>query len=233
MTLCYRHVLVAVDLSEQDTYVVQKARHLAQVFHAKLSTIHVLDNIPMPDTAYGTIIPLNEDSSYEMLEAVKAKLHKLGEWMAIDPELRWLVWGVPGKKSFGSPGRSTSILSWWALMAGTAWVYSWDPRRTVCCIMLRAMSWQSVSRKRLNALHRYRNFCKIQQVEWQRKVSRTAHAESSSANCHRALTRTSTKPPPPYRWSRKRTGCQESFFPSLYRRRRANPSYPARHMPLP
>jgi universal stress protein A len=98
MTLCYRHVLVAVDLSEQDTYVVQKARHLAQVFHAKLSTIHVLDNIPMPDTAYGTIIPLNEDSSYEMLEAVKAKLHKLGEWMAIDPELRWLVWGVPGEE---------------------------------------------------------------------------------------------------------------------------------------
>src|SRR6478672_1567956 len=98
MTLYYRHVLVAVDLSEQDTYVVQKARHLAQVFDAKLSIIHVLDNIPMPDTAYGTIIPLNEDSSYEMLEAVKAKLRKLGEWMTIDLERRWLVWGVPGEE---------------------------------------------------------------------------------------------------------------------------------------
>lgn len=98
MTLYYRYVLVAVDLSEQDTYVVQKARHLAQVFDAKLSIIHVLDNIPMPDTAYGTIIPLNEDSSYEMLEAVKAKLRKLGEWMAIDLERRWLVWGVPGEE---------------------------------------------------------------------------------------------------------------------------------------
>jgi universal stress protein A len=98
MTLYYRHVLVAVDLSEQDTYVVRKARHLAQVFDAKLSIIHVLDNIPMPDTAYGTIIPLNEDSSYEMLEAVKAKLRKLGEWMAIDLERRWLVWGVPGEE---------------------------------------------------------------------------------------------------------------------------------------
>jgi universal stress protein A len=98
MTLYYRHVLVAVDLSEQDTYVVQKARYLAQVFDAKLSIIHVLDNIPMPDTAYGTIIPLNEDSSYEMLEAVKAKLRKLGEWMAIDLERRWLVWGVPGEE---------------------------------------------------------------------------------------------------------------------------------------
>jgi universal stress protein A len=52
----------------------------------------------MPDTAYGTIIPLNEDSSYEMLEAVKAKLRKLGEWMAIDLERRWLVWGVPGEE---------------------------------------------------------------------------------------------------------------------------------------
>ena len=94
----YRHVLVAVDLSEQDTYVAQKASHLCQVFHAKLSVIHVLDNIPMPDTAYGTIIPLNQDSSDEMLETVKARLRKLGDLLAIEPEHRWMVWGVPGEE---------------------------------------------------------------------------------------------------------------------------------------
>lgn len=98
MTLDYRHVLVAADLSEQDAYVVRKAKHFAQVFHAELSVVHVLDNIPMPDTAYGTIIPLDQVSSYEMLEAVKARFQRLAELLAIDPERRWMVWGVPGEE---------------------------------------------------------------------------------------------------------------------------------------
>jgi universal stress protein A len=98
MKVDYRHVLVAVDLSEQDTYVVGKAKALAQVFQAKLSAIHVLDNIPMPDTAYGTIIPLDQDSSYEMLEAVKVRFQRLADSLAIDPKRRWMVWGVPGEE---------------------------------------------------------------------------------------------------------------------------------------
>ena len=81
-----------------DAYVVRKARHLAQAFQAKLSIIHVLDNIPMPDTAYGTIVPLDKDSPYEMLEAVKIEIAQLGERMAIELERRWMVWGVPGEE---------------------------------------------------------------------------------------------------------------------------------------
>jgi len=98
VTCNYRHVLLAADLSEQDDYVVRKARHLAQLFQAKLSVIHVLDSIPMPDTAYGTIVALNRDSSYEMLETVKTRLSRLGDWLGIDPARRWMVWGVPGEE---------------------------------------------------------------------------------------------------------------------------------------
>jgi universal stress protein A len=98
MTLDYGHILVVADLSEQDAYVVRKAKALAQVFHAKLSVIHVLDNIPMPDTAYGTIIPLDQDSSYEMLEAVKVRFQRLADSLAINPKQRWMVWGVPGEE---------------------------------------------------------------------------------------------------------------------------------------
>ena len=91
----YQHILLAVDYSEQGDYVAKKARSLAYKYQAKLSIIHVLDNIPMPDTNYGTVIPLNQDSSDELLEAEKAKLMQLGDQLHVDLANRWMLWGVP------------------------------------------------------------------------------------------------------------------------------------------
>ena len=91
----YQHVLLAVDYSEQGLYVAEKARSLAYRYQARLSIIHVLDNIPMPDTNYGTVIPLNQDSSYDLLEAEKAKLMQLGDQLNVDLANRWMLWGVP------------------------------------------------------------------------------------------------------------------------------------------
>ncbi|MDV6344709.1 universal stress protein [Nitrosomonas sp. Is37] len=91
----YQHILLAVDFSDQDTYVARKAERLATFFNAKLSIIHVLDNIPMPDTAYGTVIPLYSDSSYELLEIEKNKLIQTANRLTIDPANRWLIWGKP------------------------------------------------------------------------------------------------------------------------------------------
>jgi universal stress protein A len=91
----YQHILLAVDYSEQGDYVAEKARSLAYKYQAKLSIIHVLDDIPMPDTNYGTVIPLNQDSSDELLEAEKAKLMQLGDQLKVDLANRWMLWGVP------------------------------------------------------------------------------------------------------------------------------------------
>jgi universal stress protein A len=91
----YQHILLAVDYSEQGVYVAGKARSLAYRYQAKLSIIHVLDNIPMPDTNYGTVIPLGQDSSYDLLEAEKAKLMRLGDQLNVDLANRWMVWGIP------------------------------------------------------------------------------------------------------------------------------------------
>lgn len=43
----YHHILLAVDFSSEDSQVVQKARNLASQIGARLSLIHVLDNIPI------------------------------------------------------------------------------------------------------------------------------------------------------------------------------------------
>jgi universal stress protein A len=91
----YKHVLLAVDYSEQGIYVAEKAGSLAYKYRAKLSIIHVLDNIPMPDTNYGTVIPLDLDSSNELLEAEKAKFKHFGNQLNVDLANCWMLWGVP------------------------------------------------------------------------------------------------------------------------------------------
>ena len=91
----YQHILLAVDYSEHGDYVAQKAKSLAKKYQATLSIIHVLDNIPMPDTGYGTVISLEQDSSYDLLEAEKTKLKQMAEKLGIDDANQWLVWGVP------------------------------------------------------------------------------------------------------------------------------------------
>jgi universal stress protein A len=94
----YQHILLAVDFAETDEYVIRKARRLAETLGARLSIIHVLDNIPMPDTAYGTMISMTGDSSYELLEAEKSRLNEIGAHLNIEPARRWMVWGVPGQE---------------------------------------------------------------------------------------------------------------------------------------
>lgn len=91
----YQHILLAVDYSENGDYVAAKAKNLADKYQAKLSIIHVLDNIPMPDTNYGTVIDLEKDSSYDLLESEKSKLKELGDHLKVDVANRWLIWGVP------------------------------------------------------------------------------------------------------------------------------------------
>lgn len=91
----YQHILLAVDYSEHGDTVAQKAKALSEKYQAKLSVIHVLDNIPMPDTSYGTVIPLDKNSGYGLLEAEKVRLMQVGDQLGVDRANRWMVWGTP------------------------------------------------------------------------------------------------------------------------------------------
>jgi universal stress protein A len=91
----YQHILLAVDYSVHGEAVAQRAKVLAKKYQAKLSMIHVLDNIPMPDTGYGTVISLTEDSGYELLEMEKTRLMQIGDQLGIGMANRWLIWGAP------------------------------------------------------------------------------------------------------------------------------------------
>ncbi len=93
--MSYQHILLTLDYSEHGDYVLQKGQVLAQVFSAKLSLVHVLDNIPMPQVAYGTIIPLTEQTDNALLEAEKTKFIQIADKLGIDEDSRWMVWGNP------------------------------------------------------------------------------------------------------------------------------------------
>jgi len=91
----YHHILLAVDFSEHSDYVAEKAKSLAYKYHSKLSIIHVLDNIPMLDTNYGSLIDLDQDSDYELLEIEKTQLKTLGKKLDVPIDQLCLVWGIP------------------------------------------------------------------------------------------------------------------------------------------
>ncbi len=91
----YQHILLAADFSENTEFIVARAREIAHQHMAKLSVVHVLDNIPMPDTSYGTIISLGDELDNQQLKQEKIALNKLGEALGVPSNQRWLIWGTP------------------------------------------------------------------------------------------------------------------------------------------
>lgn len=91
----YKNILLTIEFSDHDDEVADKAKNLAEQLKAQLHIIHVLDNIPMPDTPYGTVISLDENTNNELLENEKNKLRRIGNQLNIAPEHRWMIWGEP------------------------------------------------------------------------------------------------------------------------------------------
>lgn len=91
----YSHILLAVDFSNEMDSVINKTRDIALLNDAKISTVHVLDNMPMPDMSYGSIISLDDETDNALLEQEKAKFNGVCERLAVPENQRWLIWGNP------------------------------------------------------------------------------------------------------------------------------------------
>lgn len=88
----YTHILLAVDFSEHARQVSVRAREMAVRNQAKLSLVHVVENLPITDAAYGPI-PFDVDLTQEWLDASKERLKKLGKELDIPEERQWLEMG--------------------------------------------------------------------------------------------------------------------------------------------
>jgi universal stress protein A len=91
----YKHILLAVDFFEPYDTVVNRARDLANRYQAKLSIIHVADDLPIIDTDCGVDIPFEIELTNELIEKTKIKLKELGNELAVTEDCQWLEIGTP------------------------------------------------------------------------------------------------------------------------------------------
>ncbi len=91
----YKHLLLAVDFSEDTSYLLKRTSEMALLNNAKISIVHILDSIPMPDMSYGTIIPMDYEMENALLEIEKTQLNKIGQQLNVPEKQRWLIWGSP------------------------------------------------------------------------------------------------------------------------------------------
>jgi len=90
----YKHILLAVDF-DQAEILSQKAKAIAEKFNATLSLIHVVDNMPIPDTDYGLDTALTVDLTGEMIDAAKAQLSDLGKKWGVGQNQQYVELGSP------------------------------------------------------------------------------------------------------------------------------------------
>lgn len=91
----YRHILLAADFSEHGESVAHKAKLLADNNQARLSIMHVVDNLPITDASYGPIIPFDVELTEELMNAGKQRLTKLGQELGVPETQQFLEIGSP------------------------------------------------------------------------------------------------------------------------------------------
>ena len=91
----YKHILLAADFSEHGEAVANRAKDLAEKYQAKLSIVHVMDNLLITDAAYGSTIPFDLDLTAELMAAAKKRLANLAEKLNIAEDCRWMETGSP------------------------------------------------------------------------------------------------------------------------------------------
>jgi len=89
----YKHILLAADFSEHGEAVANRAKDLVDKYQAKLSIVHVMDNLLITDAAYGLTIPFDLDLTAELMAAAKKRMAALAEKLAIAEECRWMETG--------------------------------------------------------------------------------------------------------------------------------------------
>ncbi|MCX7096044.1 MAG: universal stress protein [Methylobacter sp.] len=91
----YKHILLAADFSEHGSAVADRAKDLVEKYQAKLSIVHVMDNLLITDAAYGSTIPFDLDLTAELMAAAKKRLANLAESLNIAEDCRWMEMGSP------------------------------------------------------------------------------------------------------------------------------------------
>ncbi len=89
----YQRILLAADFSAHGEQVANRAQDLAEKYQARLSIIHVVDNLPVSDAIYGPVIPFECDLTDKLVAATKKRLAKLAKQLGVPESECWLELG--------------------------------------------------------------------------------------------------------------------------------------------
>ncbi len=89
----YKHILVAVDLTEESRPVATRAYALQKAYSATLSCVHVIEPLSL---AYGGDIPMDLSTIQEQIhETAKAHLTEFASKLDIPTDNQHLIFGRP------------------------------------------------------------------------------------------------------------------------------------------
>lgn len=92
----YKHILVAIDLSEEAHHVIEKAKLLAASNHAKLTLVHVIKPLSL---AYGAGIPVDlTNLQNTIIQQAKERIAQLADTLRLEEGERHIVCGHPEKE---------------------------------------------------------------------------------------------------------------------------------------
>lgn len=93
--MSYRHILAAIDFSQQTDQITAKASELARLHGAALSLIHVVENLPIIDSSLGPMVPYDLELTEQLVENARVRLTRLAESLQIPEDHSWLEMGSP------------------------------------------------------------------------------------------------------------------------------------------
>ncbi|MET4694295.1 universal stress protein [Endozoicomonas lisbonensis] len=92
----YKHILVAIDLSDEADDVLEKARFLAETNSARLTLVHVVEPLSV---AYGSDIPLDLTTLQdEITQQARDRISSLAESIHLDKGEQHVVYGRPERE---------------------------------------------------------------------------------------------------------------------------------------
>ena len=92
----YKHILVAIDLSDEADDVLEKAKNLAETNQARLTLVHVVEPLSV---AYGSDIPLDLSALQdEITQQARERIAHLADSIHLDKGEQHVVYGRPERE---------------------------------------------------------------------------------------------------------------------------------------
>lgn len=92
----YKHILVAIDLSDEADEVLDKAKTIAERHQAKMTLVHVVEPLSV---AYGSDIPLDLTTLQdEITLQARERISRLAESIHLDKGEQHVVYGRPERE---------------------------------------------------------------------------------------------------------------------------------------